>query len=144
MRDTERWGGRDTGRGRSRLHAGSQTRDSIPGLQDHTGLDPGSSGSRPGPKAALNHWATQAALFQSFKTEIWCFNIHHSIFYWILKSKKFNSQYHVWNHNILETWRAMAKQVEGMYCCLLFGLPQQNHWNTHNLNIRAVFHFVLM
>ena len=31
---TER--GRDTGRGRSRLHAGSPTWDSIPGLQDHT------------------------------------------------------------------------------------------------------------
>ena len=31
MRDTER--GRDTGRGRSRLHAGSQTWDLIPGLQ---------------------------------------------------------------------------------------------------------------
>ena len=28
--------GRDTGRGRSRLHAGSLTWDSIPGLQDHT------------------------------------------------------------------------------------------------------------
>ena len=27
--------GRDTGRRRSRLHAGSPTRDSIPGLQDH-------------------------------------------------------------------------------------------------------------
>ena len=27
--------GRDTGRGRSRLHAGSPTWDSIPGLQDH-------------------------------------------------------------------------------------------------------------
>ena len=33
MRHTER--GRDTDRGRSRLHAGSLTRDSIPGLQDH-------------------------------------------------------------------------------------------------------------
>ena len=28
--------GRDAGRGRSRLHAGSLTWDSIPGLQDHT------------------------------------------------------------------------------------------------------------
>ena len=27
------------------------------------GLDPGSPGSRPGPKAALNHGATQAAWF---------------------------------------------------------------------------------
>ena len=35
MRDTERERGRDTGRGRSRLHAGSLTRDLIPGLQDH-------------------------------------------------------------------------------------------------------------
>ena len=43
MRDTQR--GRDTGRGRSRLHAGSPTRDSIPGLQDHA----------LGPRQALNH-----------------------------------------------------------------------------------------
>ena len=35
MRDIEREGGRDTGRERSRLHAGSPMRDSIPGLQDH-------------------------------------------------------------------------------------------------------------
>ena len=34
MRDTERERGRDTGRGKSRLHAGSPTRDSIPDLQD--------------------------------------------------------------------------------------------------------------
>ena len=34
MRDAEREKGRDTGRGRSRLHTGSPTRDLIPGLQD--------------------------------------------------------------------------------------------------------------
>ena len=34
-RQTERERGRDTGRGRSRPHAGSPTWDSIPGLQDH-------------------------------------------------------------------------------------------------------------
>ena len=33
--EAERERGRDTGRGRSRLHVGSPTRDSIPGLQDH-------------------------------------------------------------------------------------------------------------
>ena len=42
MRDTER--GRDTGRGRSRLHAGSPD----------AGLDPRSAGSGPGLKVALN------------------------------------------------------------------------------------------
>ena len=36
MRDTER--GRDIGRGRSRLHAGSPMWDSIPGPLDHDGL----------------------------------------------------------------------------------------------------------
>ena len=41
MRDKERERGRDTGRGRSRLHAGSPM----------WGLDPGSPGLRPGPKA---------------------------------------------------------------------------------------------
>ena len=39
MIERERERGRDTGRGRSRLHAGSLT-----------GLDPGTAGSRPGPK----------------------------------------------------------------------------------------------
>ena len=34
-RHTERERGRDTGRGRSRLHAGSPMGDSIPGPQDH-------------------------------------------------------------------------------------------------------------
>ena len=34
MRDRER--GRDTGRGRNRLHAGSPMWDLIPGLQNHT------------------------------------------------------------------------------------------------------------
>ena len=36
MRDTEKERGRDTGRGRSRLHAGSPMWDLIPELQDHT------------------------------------------------------------------------------------------------------------
>ena len=46
MRDTEqvRDRGRDTGRGRSRPHAGSPTWDSIPGLQDYV----------LGPRQALN------------------------------------------------------------------------------------------
>ena len=35
MRDTERERGRDTGRERSRLPAGSPMRDSMPGLWDH-------------------------------------------------------------------------------------------------------------
>ncbi|XP_077736701.1 fibrous sheath-interacting protein 1 isoform X2 [Canis aureus] len=45
---TERQRGRDTGRGRSRLHAGSPTWDSIPGLQDHA----------PGQRQAPNRCAT--------------------------------------------------------------------------------------
>ena len=52
MRDTEREGGRDTGRGRSRLHAGSQP---------NVGLDPWSPGSHPRMKALLNRWATTGA-----------------------------------------------------------------------------------
>ena len=44
MRDTEKERGRDTGRGKSGLHAGSPM----------VGLDPGTPGSGPGLKAALN------------------------------------------------------------------------------------------
>ena len=35
IRDTDTQRGRDVGRGRSRLQAGSPTWDLIPGLQDH-------------------------------------------------------------------------------------------------------------
>ena len=45
MRDTKRDRGRDSGRGRSGLHAGREP---------DVGLDPGSAGSGPGLKAALN------------------------------------------------------------------------------------------
>ena len=54
MRDRERERGRDTVRGRSRLHAGSLTWDLIPGLQDHT-VDR---------RRALNRWATQGSSWQ--------------------------------------------------------------------------------
>ena len=57
MRDTYR--GRDTGRERSRLPAGSPMWDSI------VGLDPGTWGSRPEPQA-LNHGATQVPLKDQF------------------------------------------------------------------------------
>ena len=55
MRHTHTQRGRDIGRGRNRLHAGSLAQDSIPSLQDH-----------PGPKAALNSWAAWAALLLAF------------------------------------------------------------------------------
>ena len=44
--------GRETGRGRSRLHAWSLMRDSIPELLDHALSQ----------KQTLNHWATQVSL----------------------------------------------------------------------------------
>ena len=45
MKDTARERGRDTGRGKDRLHAGSLMQNSIPGLQDHA----------LGQRQALNH-----------------------------------------------------------------------------------------
>ena len=45
MRDRERERGRDIGKGRGRLQAGSPMWDSIPGLQDHA----------PGQRQVLNH-----------------------------------------------------------------------------------------
>ena len=56
MRERERKRGRDTGRGRSRLHAGSLMRDWIPGLQDHALRQ----------KQMLNHLATQGFLKMEF------------------------------------------------------------------------------
>ena len=51
MRDTHTERGRDTGRGRSRLYAGTLMWDSIPRLQDHAlGL-----------RQALNRCATQGS-----------------------------------------------------------------------------------
>ena len=65
MRDTER--SRDTHRERSRLHAGSPTQDSIPGLHDHAR----------GLKAVLNCWATPAALEYNLCT-INCIHVKHT------------------------------------------------------------------
>ena len=52
MRDTQRERGGDTGRGRSRLPAGSPMQDSIPGPRDHALSW----------RQTLNRWATQAPL----------------------------------------------------------------------------------
>ena len=62
MRDTqrERERGRDTSRGRSRLHAGSPMQDLIPGLQNHA----------LGWRQALNHWDTQGFPQHLFFLEI--------------------------------------------------------------------------
>ena len=51
MRDTQRKRGRDTGRGMKQA----------PCREPDVGFDPGSPGSCPGPKAALNRCATRAA-----------------------------------------------------------------------------------
>ena len=68
MRDTER--GRDTSRGRSRLHAGIQTWDLILGLWGH-GL------SR---KQTLNHWATPLSLdIGIFYTESWFYRFSWTV-----------------------------------------------------------------
>ena len=48
------------------------------------GLDPGSPGSRPGLKAALNRCATQAALSSSFDTELSIGSFNS----WILKGTR--------------------------------------------------------
>ena len=69
--------GRDTGRGRSRLHAESPTWDSISGPD--VGLDPGSPGSRPGLQAALNRCTTGAARLQTLKQFLRCAWLAQSI-----------------------------------------------------------------
>ena len=56
MRGTERERERDTGRGKSRLLAGSLMRDSIPGLQDHALSQ----------RQTPNHRATQASPWRVF------------------------------------------------------------------------------
>ena len=55
---TQRERGRDTGRGRSRLQAGSLMWDLIPGLQDHTLAQ----------RQVLNCWATQGSPHRTFNT----------------------------------------------------------------------------
>ena len=58
---------RDLGQGRSRLHAGSPTWDSIPGPRGHT-LSQG-----------LNHWATQESLISFYKWGSWNSNRLHEL-----------------------------------------------------------------
>ena len=67
----ERERGRDTGRRRSKLHAGSPTQDSIPGPQDHA----------PDQRQAPNWWATQGPpthLFQTAHSWVFFFVFHKS------------------------------------------------------------------
>ena len=56
QRERERERGRDTGRGRSRLHA----------REPDVGFDPGSPGSRPGPKAGAKPLRHPGSLLLSF------------------------------------------------------------------------------
>ena len=52
---------RDTKRGRERQRH-RQKEKKAPCREPDMGLDPRTAGSHPGLKAALNHWATRAAL----------------------------------------------------------------------------------
>ena len=54
----------DTHRERQRHR---QREKQAPCREPDVGLDPGSPGSHPGLKAALNHWATRAARLTGFK-----------------------------------------------------------------------------
>ena len=76
MRDTERERGRDTGRGRSRLHAGSLTWDSILGLQDQA----------PGLKAGAKPLSHPGIPLSNFLSN---FHIISLFFYIIFFSKNF-------------------------------------------------------
>ena len=62
-RERERERSRDTGGGRRRLHAGSPTWDSIPGLRDRA----------LGQRQVPNHWATQGSPTCSFCSPTYCF-----------------------------------------------------------------------
>ena len=61
---------RDTQREREAETQAEGEAGSMQGPQDpNVGLDPGSPGSGPGPKATLNHWATRAAQKLVFKQD---------------------------------------------------------------------------
>ena len=66
MKDTER--GRDTGRGRSRLHAGSLMQDSISEPRDHALSQ----------RQMPNHWATQASHGNSYSLNFTLVTSSHS------------------------------------------------------------------
>ena len=66
IHETQRERGRDTGRGRSRLNAGSPMWDLIPGAQDHTL-------SR---RQTLKHWATQASPYLEFILMFGCMRLN--------------------------------------------------------------------
>ena len=69
MRHTER--GRDTGRGRSRLHVGSPTWDSIPGLQDH--ILGQRQAPKPEPKAGASNLRAEPLRLPQFVFLLWDF-----------------------------------------------------------------------
>ncbi|CAK7306261.1 hypothetical protein VULLAG_LOCUS12425 [Vulpes lagopus] len=63
-REREKERDRETERQRQRHR---QREKQAPSRDPDVGLHPGSPGSRPGPKVALNHGTTQAALLSTFK-----------------------------------------------------------------------------
>ena len=65
MRETKRERGRDTGRGRSRLPAGSPMQKLILGLWDHNLSQ----------RQMINHWATQMPLFAWIFKDSFYFNL---------------------------------------------------------------------
>ena len=87
-RHTER--GRDTGRGRSRLPAGSPMQDLTPGPRDHDLSQ----------TQTLKHWATQAPTLSAFLKAKWP-NIH-------------NTSWHM-----EEKWDDQYREGEGRYCNLI-------------------------
>ena len=76
MRDTER--GRDTGRGRSRFHAGSPTWDSIPCRQDPA----------LGQRQAPNSCATQGSLFSFFLKTDFYFYFFKDFIYLLIETER--------------------------------------------------------
>ena len=73
--------GRDTGRGRSRLHAGSLMWDSIPGLQNHA----------LGRRQVFNHWATQGSPKPSYSNWTSCL-LFWSFYYIFLIASRISSE----------------------------------------------------
>ena len=84
--------GRDIGRGRSGVPAGSPMWDSIPGLQDHT----------LSPRQTLNHWATQMPLpvnsFYNIRVRYYRNSVYEYILYacvYIYKTRHNYSKIHI-------------------------------------------------
>ena len=108
------------------------------------GLNPGSPGSHPRLKAALNHWATRATLLLTLDSYVCCTKdtmvAHHRLPKWILKMNQYNSSEYIC-YNFAESYNYTA--LYNKSSSLIWTLVNYTARNTEKWKIYILSIFLL-